>query len=104
MRDSGTVAFWNTIGLVARQCLFGVEFRMMGLQTYIIQNGAFTGVFYRDEILHEFVRPYAGAVGEDFVLMDDNASPHLAQEVTEYLEHEVQSVWTGLPDLQTLIR
>ena len=55
---------------------------------YIIQNDALTGDRYRDEILHEFVRPYAGAVGEDFVLMDDNARPHRAHVVTEYLERE----------------
>ena len=55
---------------------------------YIIQNGALTGVHYRDEILHELVRPYAGAVGEDFVVMDDNARPHRAYVVTEYLERE----------------
>ncbi len=42
---------------------------------YVIRDGALTGVRYRDEILHTFVRPYAGAVGQDFVLMDDNARP-----------------------------
>ena len=55
---------------------------------YVIANGALTGVRYRDETLHEFVRPYAGAVGQDFLLMDDNAGPHRARVVTEYLEHE----------------
>ena len=55
---------------------------------YTIQNAALTGVRYRDEILHEFVWPYAGAVVEDFVLMDDNARPHRAHVVTEYLERE----------------
>ena len=55
---------------------------------YIIQNGALTGVRYRDEILDAFVRPYAGAVGQDFVLVDDNARPHRARVVTEYLERE----------------
>ena len=55
---------------------------------YIIQNGALTGERYRDEILDASVRPYAGAVGQDFVLMDDNARPHRARVVTEYLERE----------------
>ena len=53
---------------------------------YIIQNCALTGVRYRDEILDAFVRPYSGAVGQDFVPMDDNARPHRARVVTEYLE------------------
>ena len=55
---------------------------------YVVANGALTGVHYRDEILHEFVRQYAGAVGQDFLLMDDNARPHRARVVTEYLEQE----------------
>ena len=32
-RDSETVASCNTTGSVVRQCLFGVESSMMGLQT-----------------------------------------------------------------------
>ncbi|GFX70700.1 DDE_3 domain-containing protein, partial [Trichonephila clavipes] len=31
-------------------------------------------------------RPYAAAIGNDFILMDDNARPHRAQIVEEYLE------------------
>ncbi|GFT93557.1 DDE_3 domain-containing protein [Trichonephila clavipes] len=31
-------------------------------------------------------RPYAAAIGNDFILMDDNARPHQAQIVEEYLE------------------
>ena len=54
----------------------------------IIQNGALTGGLYRDEILHEFVIPYASTVGEDFVLMDNDACPHRARVVTEYLERK----------------
>jgi hypothetical protein len=38
--------------------------------------GNLSGVRYRDEILHPIVRPYAGAVGDGFILMDDNARPH----------------------------
>ena len=36
-------------------------------------RGTMTGLRYRDEIIDPFVRPYAGAVGERFILMDDNA-------------------------------
>ncbi|GFX12493.1 transposable element Tcb2 transposase [Trichonephila clavipes] len=32
------------------------------------------------------VRPYAAAIGNDFILMDDNARPHRARIVEEYLE------------------
>ena len=55
---------------------------------YVIQNGALTGVRYRDENLDVYVWPFAGAVGANFVLMDDNASPHRARVVTDSLEDE----------------
>ena len=42
----------------------------------VIRNGALNANRYRDEILHPVVRLFAGAVGPDFVLMDDNARPH----------------------------
>jgi hypothetical protein len=50
--------------------------------------GNLSGVRYREEILHPIVRPYAGAVGGGFILMDDNARPHRARVVTDYLENE----------------
>lgn len=45
---------------------------------YTINNGSLTSVRYRDEILDGIVRPFAGAVGPGFILMDDNARPHRA--------------------------
>ena len=45
-------------------------------------------VRYRDEILYPIVRPYAGAVGDCFILMDNNARPYRARVVTDYLENE----------------
>jgi hypothetical protein len=51
--------------------------------------GYLSGVRYRDEILHPIVRPYAGAVGDCFILMDDNGRPHSARVVTDYLENEM---------------
>ena len=55
---------------------------------YVIHYGALTGVRYRDEILDVYVRPFAGAVGENFVLMDDDARPHRARVVDDYLQDE----------------
>jgi hypothetical protein len=34
-----------------------------------------TGIRYREEILAPIVRLYAGANGDNFILMDDNATP-----------------------------
>ena len=34
------------------------------------------------------VKPYAGAVGENFIVMDDNARPHRESAIERYLERE----------------
>ncbi|GFV38456.1 transposable element Tcb2 transposase [Trichonephila clavipes] len=39
---------------------------------YIIRDGPLTARRYRDEILRPIVVPYAAAIGDDFILMDDN--------------------------------
>jgi hypothetical protein len=52
---------------------------------YGIRNGSLTCIRYRDEILAPIVRLYAGAIGDDFILMDDNARPHRARIGNEYL-------------------
>ena len=54
----------------------------------MIRNGSLTGVRYRDEILAPIVRPFASAIGYDFILMDDNARPHRSKFVNQYLEQE----------------
>ncbi|KAI3366236.1 hypothetical protein L3Q82_010045, partial [Scortum barcoo] len=43
---------------------------------------------YRDEILRPLVRPYAGAVGPGFLLMQDNARPHVAGVCQQFLQDE----------------
>ncbi|GFX88260.1 transposable element Tcb2 transposase [Trichonephila clavipes] len=53
---------------------------------HVFHGGIVTGLRYRDEILDPYVRPYAAAIGNDFILMDDNARPHRARIVEEYLE------------------
>ncbi|GFV36613.1 transposable element Tcb2 transposase [Trichonephila clavipes] len=53
---------------------------------HVFQGGTLTGVIYRDEILDSSVRPYAGEIGNDFVLMDDNAQFHRAVIAEEYIE------------------
>ncbi|GBN13741.1 Transposable element Tcb2 transposase [Araneus ventricosus] len=45
-----------------------------------------TCVRYRDKILESYVRLFRGAVGPEFILMDDNARPHRALLVDEFLE------------------
>ncbi|GFW01197.1 transposable element Tcb2 transposase [Trichonephila clavipes] len=40
---------------------------------HVFHGGTVTGLRYRDEALDPYVRPYAAAIGNDFILMDDNA-------------------------------
>ncbi|GFU99660.1 transposable element Tcb2 transposase [Trichonephila clavipes] len=68
---------------------------------HVFHGGTVTGLSYRDEILDPYVRPYAAAIGNDFILMDDNARPHRARIVEEYLEdHGLERMEWQL-DLQT---
>ena len=53
---------------------------------HIIENGTLTAVLYVNEIMDVYVRPYAGAISADFILMDDNARPHRAHVTNQYLE------------------
>ncbi len=71
----------------------------------VIDGGALTVVRYRDEVLEPVVRPFAGALGQDFVLMHDNARPHTARVVQAYLEQEGIDVmgWPArAPDLHPI--
>ena len=64
---------------------------------YVIENGTLTTVRYCNEILDQFVRPYAAAISPDFILMDDNARPHRAHSTDAYLEREtiVRMDWSA---------
>ena len=41
-----------------------------------------------EEILDTYVRPHAATIGNDFILMDDNARPHRALLVEDHLESQ----------------
>ena len=53
---------------------------------HVIDNGTLTAERYVNEILNVHVRPYAGAIGPNFILMDDNAHAHRARITNRYLE------------------
>ncbi|MBN3291941.1 TCB2 transposase, partial [Polypterus senegalus] len=72
----GSVMVWGGISMEGRTDI------------YCVGNGALTAIRYRDEILEPIVRPYAGAVGPGFLLMHDNARPHVARVCRQYLEDE----------------
>ena len=88
----GSVMVWGGISITGKTDLHVIA-------------GNLTGIQYRDEVLDPIVRPYAGAIGDDFILMDDNARPHRARVVTDYLETETieRMDWPSLsPDLNPI--
>ena len=46
------------------------------MDLHVIDNSTLMALRYVNEILDVYVRPYAGAFGENFILMDDNARTH----------------------------
>ncbi|KAL0159510.1 hypothetical protein M9458_043235 [Cirrhinus mrigala] len=73
---SGSVMVWGGISLESRTAL------------HLLARGSLTAIRYRDEILRPLVRPYAGAVGPGFLLMQDNARPHVAGVCQQFLQDE----------------
>ncbi|GFS70579.1 transposable element Tcb1 transposase [Trichonephila clavipes] len=51
-----------------------------------VQSVTMTGHIYRDVILEQHVRLFRGAMGAEFLFMDDNARPHRANIVDECLQ------------------
>jgi transposase len=63
---------------------------MLGEKTplHIFESGTLTAKRYQDEILAPFVRFWRGAFGPQFLFMDDNARPHRAHQIDDFLECE----------------
>lgn len=53
-------------------------------RTHLLRRGAMTGVRKRDDVLDVYVKRYAGVVGQDLILMYDNAQPHKSGVVDAY--------------------
>jgi hypothetical protein len=54
----------------------------------VLNRGTLTGKRYIYDILDNQVRLYAGAVGDQFILMDDNARPYTTRVVQGYIERK----------------
>uniref|UniRef100_A0A8C7ILZ4 Transposase n=1 Tax=Oncorhynchus kisutch TaxID=8019 RepID=A0A8C7ILZ4_ONCKI len=72
----GSVMVWGGISLGGRTAL------------HVLARGSLTAIRYRDEILRPLMRPYAGAVGPGFLLMQDNTRPHVAGVCQQILQEE----------------
>lgn len=89
----GSVMVWGGISFEARTNLV------------IMNGGGMTADRYIREVLEPHVVPFAPFIGDDFILMHDNARPHVARIVNEYLaEVEIPVVnWPALsPDLNPI--
>ncbi|KAJ8332478.1 hypothetical protein SKAU_G00422670 [Synaphobranchus kaupii] len=85
----GSVMVWGGISLEGRTNL------------HMLANGTLTAVRYRDEILRPIVRPYAGAVGPGFLLVQDNAWPYVARAQFFTLIFGLHKVAPVMPRSQT---
>ncbi|GFS69544.1 transposable element Tcb2 transposase [Trichonephila clavipes] len=76
-----------------------------GGNLYIIRDGPLTARRYRNEILRPIVVPYAAAIGDDFILMDDYCRPHRANLVEDFFFEEgiIRMEWpTCSPDMNPI--
>jgi hypothetical protein len=55
------------------------------IELVVVNGGAMTADRYIRDILEPHVVPFDPFIGNDFMLMHDNARPHIAQIVNEYL-------------------
>ncbi|GFW92457.1 transposable element Tcb2 transposase [Trichonephila clavipes] len=62
--------------------------RRSNLTDLHVQSVTMTGHIYRDVILEQHVRLFRGAMGAEFLFMDDNAPPHRANIIDECLQSE----------------
>ncbi|GFY31295.1 transposable element Tcb2 transposase [Trichonephila clavipes] len=75
--------------LAVGECWCMVASPLTGAQTSTsFEMDLLTARCYRDEILRHIVVPYAAAIGDDFILMDDNCRPHRANLVEDFLFEE----------------
>lgn len=59
---------------------------LTGRTELVIVNGTLTAERYILEVLDQHVVSYAPYIGRGFLLMQDNARPHIARVVRNYLE------------------
>ncbi|GBN06652.1 Transposable element Tcb1 transposase [Araneus ventricosus] len=89
----GSVCVWSGISLGGRTGL------------HVFPRGTVNTHAYRDDILDAYVRPYAVAIDDDFLVQEHNARPHSPRIVDDYLQKEkIQSMeWPARsPDLNLI--
>ncbi|GFV46884.1 transposable element Tcb2 transposase [Trichonephila clavipes] len=72
---------------------------------HFFDTGSVTAQRYKDKVLEPYVYLFRGAVGPDFIFMDDNAPSHRTMLIDDFLETEnIQRMsWpANSPDLNTI--
>ncbi|GFU40183.1 transposable element Tc3 transposase [Trichonephila clavipes] len=67
---------------------FGEASCLVVVQTFIFDAGSVNGTRYCNEILLPYVRLFRGAMGLQFLFMDDNAPCHRTVAAKQFLESE----------------
>ena len=78
---------------------------IMLVDVQIFDGGTVKAQRYRDKVLEPHVQLFRGAVGPHFIFIDDNARPHRAHLVDDYLEREdIQNMdWPAMsPDMNPI--
>lgn len=70
----GSIMVWGGISINGRT------------ELAVVNGGAMTADRYIRDILEPYVVPFEPYIGDGFILMHDNARPHVARIVSEYLE------------------
>ena len=88
----GSVMFWAGI--------------MLGRRTPLVPlDGILTGQRYILEVLQPIVRPFRAEFGDQFILLDDNARPHRAEVVQNFLQQSdiARMQWPAMsPDMNCI--
>nr|CAH7720241.1 unnamed protein product [Callosobruchus chinensis] len=71
----GTQMFWGGIRFHGRTQLIHIP-------------GTMTGAYYLQNVINAIVQPLRDEIGDQFILMDDNARPHCTRVVQQALENE----------------
>lgn len=89
----GSIMVWGGISLNGRT------------ELVVIREGSMTARRYIDEVIEPHVVPFAENVGPEFILQQDNARPHTARIVQDYLNvHNIEVMYwpARSPDLNAI--
>lgn len=79
---------------------------MLGRRTPLVPlDGILTGQRYILEVLQPIVRPFRAEFGDQFILLDDNARPHRAEVVQNFLQESdiARMQWPAMsPDMNCI--